>query len=142
MRADLFGWELPGGTTEPGETTEDALLREVGEETGLEVEIERHVGDWERTGFRPHTARVYLCRVVSGDLAVSAETPRVGWFGWDELPADLFPWYHGPLETVRAGGVDRVLVREHQGLAAIAAAMRIDLGNRWRGLPEPPPRRR
>jgi 8-oxo-dGTP pyrophosphatase MutT (NUDIX family) len=138
MRADLFGWELPGGTPEAGEASEETLLREVREETGLDVVIERHVGDWERTGFRPHTARVYLCRVAGGALAVSNETPRIGWFGLSELPADLFPWYRDPLEIVRAGRSDLVVVRERQGLAAILAAMRIDLVNRWRGLPDAP----
>jgi len=138
LRADLFGWELPGGTPEPGESPEAALVREVREETGLEVAIERHLGDWERTGFRPHTARVYLCRVVSGGLAASSETPRVGWFGLADLPDDLFPWYRGPLEFVRSRRTDVASVREHQGISAILAAMRIDVANRWRGLPDAP----
>jgi ADP-ribose pyrophosphatase YjhB (NUDIX family) len=138
MRADLFGWELPGGTPEPGEAAEATLLREVREETGLEVAIERHLGDWERTGFRPHTARVYRCREQAGRLAASNETPRIGWFAIDALPEDLFPWYRNPLEVARAARAEAVVVRERQGLRAIAAALRIDLVNRWRGLPEPP----
>lgn len=142
IRSDLFGWELPGGTPEPGESLESTVVREVFEETGLEVEIEGHVGDWVRTGFRPHTARTFLCRAVGGALTPSHETPRVAWFDAGSPPAELFAWYGGPLaEGVRlaqtGGGrleppVDR---REWHGARTIWGAMKIDLLLRWRGLP-------
>ena len=66
VRRDVRGWELPGGQLNPGESHEAAARREVWEETGLRVSVERHVGDYVRSGFRPHTARVYVCRVESG----------------------------------------------------------------------------
>ena len=74
VRSDIRGWELPGGNSDPGETGEETLRREVLEETGIEVEVERRVGDYTRAGFRPHTARVWLCRPVGGGLRPSAET--------------------------------------------------------------------
>ena len=135
IRSDLFGWELPGGTIEPGEGATEALLREVREETGLEVEIEAHVGDWVRTGFRPHTAHLYRVRVVGGELRASSETPRVAWFAAERLPAELFPWYVEPIARALSGGPP-VEVEERQGLDWILRAMRIDLGLRWRGLPD------
>ncbi|MCG8589814.1 MAG: NUDIX domain-containing protein, partial [Proteobacteria bacterium] len=97
VRSDLRGWELPGGTLEAGESDEEALVREVFEETGLRVQVESRVGDYVRTGFRPHTARIFRCRVASGALAPSHETPVVRWFERDRLPATLLPWYRGPL---------------------------------------------
>ena len=135
LRSDLFGWELPGGTPEAEEAAEQTLLREVREETGIEVAIDRHVGDWTRTGFRPHTARVYRCRAIGGELAPSSETPRVGWFAVDALPTGFFPWYAEPLAGALPEAGAPIVATESQGFRTIWQAMKIDLVMRWRGLP-------
>jgi len=127
VRGDICGWELPGGTVEPGESSEVSVVREVREETGVDVVVEHHVGDWVRTGFRPHTARIYLCRVVSGEIRPSAETPEVRWFPCETTPETLFPWYHEPLRAGLIGETTPVRREERQGLRAIWAGMRIDL---------------
>jgi ADP-ribose pyrophosphatase YjhB (NUDIX family) len=133
MRSDLWGWELPGGNLRPGEAPEAALRREVREETGLDVELEKPVGDYVRTGFRPHRARVYRCRAVGGALAPSEETPRVAWFPTEALPDTLFAWYRAPIEDALARQSEPVERHDHQGLSTILDAARIDLRTRWRG---------
>jgi 8-oxo-dGTP pyrophosphatase MutT (NUDIX family) len=133
MRAELRGWELPGGAALPGESGEAALRREVAEETGLAVEIEALVGDYHRSGFRPHTARVYRCRVSGGALRASAESPAVAWFDPIALPRTLFPWFRGPLADGLAELPEPVVVRERQGWRHVLAGMVIDLCTRWRG---------
>jgi 8-oxo-dGTP pyrophosphatase MutT (NUDIX family) len=127
VRSDLRGWELPGGTPHPGESDARALAREVREETGLDVEILRCVGDYERSGFRPHLARVFACRAVGGAERPSDETPRLRWFDVGRLPATLFPWFRGPLADALAGRAEPVARREHQGVARVLAGLAIDL---------------
>jgi 8-oxo-dGTP diphosphatase len=135
IRSDLFGWELPGGTPEVGETPEASLRREVLEETGFEVEVEGHVGDWVRQGFRPHTARVYRCRVIQGEETPSYETPRVMWWSAESPPAALFPWYREPLRCALDRAGSPVRRSDWQGIGLIWEAMKIDLHMRWHGLP-------
>ena len=135
LRSDLRGWELPGGTPNRAEDLEQALCRELEEETGLKIAIERVVGDYVRTGFRPHTARVYACRASGGRLRVGPETLALRWFDPGALPDTLFPWYRAPIsDGLRAPGAP-VRRHEHQGLSAIFAGMAIDLKTRARGIP-------
>ena len=133
VRRDLRGWELPGGSALSGEAGIDAVAREVLEETGVAVEVERHVANYVRTGFRPHTACIYACRYVSGEPRPSEETPMVRWFDLTALPSTLFPWYRGPIADTLAQNEDLVVRHEYQGVRAVMAGMAIDLRMRAAG---------
>ncbi|HET7029056.1 MAG TPA: NUDIX hydrolase [Candidatus Limnocylindrales bacterium] len=92
---DVYTWTLPKGTPNPGETREQTALREVAEETGLEVRITDVLDSIEywfvQRGTRIHkTVHYYLMEPVGGDLARhDHEFDDVRWIRFDEAPAVL-----------------------------------------------------
>ena len=82
------GWSLPGGLLETGETPEEAVTREVLEETGLRIEP----GDQVAVGVHPEGQSVdVIFRVVVDqrpELVLSSEARRARWFDVEEL-ADM-----------------------------------------------------
>ena len=83
-------WVFPKGTPEAGESVEDTALREVSEETGLEVEIVRPIGQIEYwfavPGQRVHkVVHFFLMRAVGGDVSRhDHEYDEVRWMPVDE----------------------------------------------------------
>jgi 8-oxo-dGTP pyrophosphatase MutT (NUDIX family) len=90
-----FTWTLPKGTPMAGETTEQTAVREVAEETGLEVRITGALDDIEysfvQSGTRIHkTVHYFLMEPTGGDLARhDHEFEEVRWIAFDEAAAIL-----------------------------------------------------
>ena len=79
-------WSLPKGKLDPGESVEEAALREVEEETGLRCELGPEVATtrYRDSRGRPKVVRYWAMRPVAGELAPHNEVDRAVWRGLGE----------------------------------------------------------
>jgi 8-oxo-dGTP pyrophosphatase MutT (NUDIX family) len=111
---DGASWTLPKGTPSDAETAEQTALREVAEETGLEVRIEAPVGAIEyfftQSGTRIHkTVHFFLMEAIGGSLeARDHEFDEVRWVHIDDARRMLsYPTERNVLEqALSVAGVD------------------------------------
>ena len=115
-RRDNGRWEPPGGVLELDETIGEGLVREVLEETGLTVEPEALTGVYKNMR-RGIVALVFRCRVVDGQVGVSAEAAKVAWLSAEEVAERMDEAYAMRLlDALRTGPP---AVRAHDGLVLL-----------------------
>jgi 8-oxo-dGTP diphosphatase len=96
-RRDIDWWNLPGGGMEPGETVDEALVREVFEETGLEVKIERLVGVYSKPQ-KHEVVLTFRCYVTAGTAIETEETRACCYFAPEHLPSNTLPKHRQRIE--------------------------------------------
>ncbi len=89
------GWVYPGGQVEVGENLLDALVREIKEESGLDITVSNLIGVYSNTGIFKWYDGVtdvptqvifdFVCKLIGGELAVSEETTDSRWVPKDKV---------------------------------------------------------
>lgn len=84
-------WDVIGGFVEAGETGEEAAMREMKEETGLEAAVEAYLGSmWDMYAGRPTLALMYVMKVLSNQEPKAADdVSELKWFSFDTPPENL-----------------------------------------------------
>lgn len=90
-RRDVPVWVLPGGGIDKGESSENAIIREILEETGFTVKIERLVGHYTPINRLSKPTHLYECSILRGNALASSETRRVQFFPLSQLPKMIPP---------------------------------------------------
>jgi 8-oxo-dGTP diphosphatase len=120
-RRDIDWWNLPGGGMEAGETVDEALRREVHEETGLEVEVEQLVGVYSKPQ-KQEVVLTFRCRVIGGMLQPTEEIRENGYFAPEAVPSNTLPKHRQRIEDAllnQPGAIiraQRSSTEEDQGL--------------------------
>ena len=98
-------WSLPGGGVETGERLEEAIVREVLEETGLQVTPESIATVFERIirddlgGFEYHYVLIdFFCNIQGGKLLAGSDSRNAAWFDIDALSS--LPMTEGTLQVI------------------------------------------
>ncbi|MBJ6616371.1 NUDIX domain-containing protein [Streptomyces sp. I4(2020)] len=119
-RADNGTWEPLGGVLELDERREDGAVREVLEETGICVSVERLTGVYKNMT-RGVAALVFRCRPVEGVERTSSESTAVEWLTPDEVVKRMSEVYAvRVLDALEAATVPHV--RAHHGRRLLASA--------------------
>lgn len=103
-------WEFPGGKVEPGESPQDALVREIQEELSASIDVVSEItapgSPWRING--DLELRIYLARLVGPPPVLGSDHDASGWFRADELPS--VPWL--PSDFLALSAVARAIEQD------------------------------
>ena len=105
LRTDNGLWNLPGGRLEPGESPTEGLVREVKEETGLTVEVDKLQGVYSKA-YSNDIVLSFLCSMVNGELTNSEEAKEHRYFAVDQLPDNMVKKHHKRIQDYLAAPDD------------------------------------
>lgn len=115
QRRDNAKWEPPGGVLELEESIEDGLRREVYEETGLDVAVERLSGVYKNME-RGIVALVFRCRPAQGTPETTPEAAALEWLDAEQVEKMMDPAYAVRMLDAM-GSPSAPAIRSHDGVS-------------------------
>ena len=116
QRRDNGHWQPPGGVLELGETFEDGVRREILEETGVPVEVERLTGVYKNLKLGV-VALVFRCRPLAEPLRATDEARSVRWENPNEMPRLMPPTFAVRVDD--ALNATAAVTRVHDGVRIV-----------------------
>ena len=101
-RRDIPVWVLPGGGIEPGESAEQAIVREIQEESGYTVKIQRKIAEYLPVNAFTQFTHFFECAILSSGAFSENETKEMRFFPLNDLPSYLAPPYRGWIDDAVA----------------------------------------
>lgn len=116
-RTDHDLWNLPGGSLEYGETPWDCVVREVKEETGLEVKINRLAGIYSKPG-KDEIVFQYVCTATDGQITLTNEADEIEYFALEEIPQNTSPKQIDRIKDI-LNNPNKLVTKKHTGKSSI-----------------------
>ncbi|MDP2656414.1 MAG: NUDIX hydrolase [bacterium] len=90
LRNDYDLWNLPGGGLEKGESPWEGVIREVKEETGLDIQVTRLAGVYSKTD-KDEIVFSFECKVAGGQITLNDEVKDIQYFALGDIPKNTSP---------------------------------------------------
>jgi 8-oxo-dGTP diphosphatase len=111
-RTDLDLWNLPGGGLDENEAPWQGVVREVHEETGLNVEVTQLAGLY----YKPRQSQIafsFICRIIDGKLKINEESDAFEYFAFTKIPKNFPPKHRARIKDALENPDKIVMKIEH-----------------------------
>jgi mutator protein MutT len=111
-RRDKDLWNLPGGKVEDGESPWEGVMREVKEEIGVDVSVNKLLGIYFKTE-QNEIVFSFECSVKNGEPILSDEADEIKFFSLEEIPANTAPRQVERIKDYLLQNTKEVILRRH-----------------------------
>lgn len=102
-RRDIPVWVLPGGGIDPGESPEEAAVREGVEETGYQLKLVRKVAEYSPLNHLTKRTHYFELAITGGDAQTGDETKAIAFYPPESLPKAVPPFYRDWIKDALEG---------------------------------------